>query len=37
MGHFCWICGRARANEKFSGQGRGIYMCKECASLRKKR
>ena len=21
MGHYCWVCGRTRANERFSGKG----------------
>ncbi len=31
MGHYCRICGRTRANEKFSGKGHTIHVCKECA------
>ena len=33
MGHYCWVCGRTRANEKFSGKGHGQHICKECARL----
>jgi len=33
MGHYCRICGRYRANEKFSGKGHRIHVCKECARL----
>ena len=31
MGHYCRICGRSRPNEKFSGKGHKIHVCKECA------
>ncbi len=31
MGHYCRICGRTRANEKFSGKGRKKHVCKDCA------
>src|SRR5438045_921942 len=33
MGHYCRICGRARPNEKFSGRGHRIHVCKECQRL----
>ncbi|MCL4876212.1 MAG: hypothetical protein KJ064_06125 [Anaerolineae bacterium] len=29
-GHYCRICGRQRANEKFSGKGHRIHVCKDC-------
>ena len=29
-GWYCKICGRYRANEKFSGIGRGRHICKDC-------
>ena len=29
-GHYCWRCGRRRANEKFSGKGHAKHICKEC-------
>ncbi len=32
-GHYCRICGRYRANEKFSGRGHKIHICKDCARL----
>jgi ribosome-binding protein aMBF1 (putative translation factor) len=35
MGHYCRICGRARANEKFSGKGHRVHVCKDCARLPK--
>lgn len=27
---FCKICGRFRANEKFSGKGHSLHVCKDC-------
>ncbi|MBM4287431.1 MAG: hypothetical protein FJ135_04640 [Deltaproteobacteria bacterium] len=33
MGHYCRICGRIRANERFSGKGHRIHVCQECARL----
>jgi hypothetical protein len=30
MGHWCRICGRTRANEKFSGRGHRDHVCKDC-------
>lgn len=35
MGHYCKICGRQRANEKFSGRGHGTHVCKDCAAMPK--
>lgn len=32
-GHFCWCCGRMRANEQFSGRGHARHVCKECSKL----
>jgi hypothetical protein len=32
-GHYCWSCGRMRANEKFSGRGHARHLCKDCARL----
>lgn len=29
-GHFCKICGRTLANEKFSGKGHRQHICKDC-------
>jgi len=29
-GHYCWRCGRRRANEKFSGTGHSKHICKSC-------
>ena len=31
--HYCKICGRRRANEKFSGSGHAAHICKDCARL----
>ncbi len=33
MGHYCWMCGRHRANERFSGKGHKQHLCKDCAKL----
>ena len=33
QGHYCKICGRRRANEKFSGSGHATHICKDCARL----
>lgn len=30
IGHYCKVCGRYRANEKFSGKGHRQHICKEC-------
>ncbi len=35
MGHYCRICGRDRPNERFSGKGHRIHVCKECSRLPK--
>jgi len=35
MGHYCRICGRRRPNEKFSGNGHKIHVCRECARMPK--
>ena len=35
MGHYCWVCGRIRANEKFSGKGHRTHVCKDCARMPK--
>ncbi|MFH1116488.1 MAG: hypothetical protein V1792_21455 [Pseudomonadota bacterium] len=35
MGRYCRICGRERANEKFSGKGHRDHVCKDCARLPK--
>jgi len=32
MGHWCRICGRNRANEKFSHKGHKNHICKDCAA-----
>ena len=33
MGHYCRICYRQRANERFSGKGHRDHVCKECERL----
>jgi hypothetical protein len=33
MGHYCRICGRMRASEKFSGRGHRAHICKDCQRL----
>ena len=35
MGHYCRICGRSRPNERFSGKGHRIHVCKACQKLPK--
>jgi hypothetical protein len=30
MGHYCRICRRERPNERFSGKGHRIHVCKRC-------
>jgi len=30
QGHFCRVCHRYRANEKFSGKGHRDHICKDC-------
>jgi hypothetical protein len=32
-GYYCWVCGRARPNERFSRKGRARHLCRECAKL----
>lgn len=36
-GHFCKVCGRIRPNEKFSGRGHTIHICKPCAKKPKEK
>ena len=31
MPHYCWVCKRSRANERFSGKGHRTHICKDCA------
>jgi len=33
MGHYCHICHRVRANEKFSGRGHRNHVCKDCQRM----
>jgi len=30
QGHYCWVCGRERANERFTGEGHRQHICKDC-------
>ena len=32
-GHYCWVCGQHKPNEKFSGRGHANHICKKCQSL----
>jgi len=34
-GHFCWACGRIRANERFGGGGHAHHVCRDCQKLGK--
>ncbi|WP_280120703.1 MULTISPECIES: hypothetical protein [Muribaculaceae] len=36
QGHYCRICGEYKANEKFSGKGHALHVCKDCMSRKKK-
>ena len=33
MGHYCRICGRVRANERFSGRGHRDHVCQDCQRM----
>lgn len=33
MGHFCRICKKERANERFSGKGHARHVCRDCERL----
>jgi hypothetical protein len=33
--HYCRLCGRRRANERFSGGGHRIHVCRDCQRLPK--
>ncbi len=35
MGYYCRICGRSRPNERFSGRGHRIHVCRDCQKLPK--
>lgn len=35
-GHYCHVCGRQRANEKFSGKGHARHICKDCEKEQKR-
>ena len=32
-GNYCKVCGEYKANEKFSGKGHAVHICKACSSL----
>ena len=32
-GHFCYVCGEHKANEKFSGHGHAHHICRQCQKL----
>ena len=32
-GHFCYVCGQHKANEKFSGRGHANHICRACQAL----
>ena len=32
-GHYCYVCGEHKANERFSGKGHANHMCKACSAL----
>ena len=32
-GHYCYVCGEHKANEKFSGSGHAKHICKKCSAL----
>lgn len=33
MGHYCRICRQIRQNERFSGKGHRIHVCRECSQM----
>jgi len=33
QGHFCYVCGEHKANEKFTGRGHANHICKQCQAL----
>ncbi len=33
MGQYCWMCGRVKPNEAFSGKNHGRHLCRECARV----
>lgn len=32
-GRYCWVCGKHKSNESFTGKGHARHICKKCASL----
>ena len=37
MGHFCKICKKILPNERFSGKGHKIHICKKCKTMPKEK
>ena len=35
QGHYCWVCGRHRANERFTGKGHAQHICRDCMRERR--
>ena len=33
MGHYCYVCGRIRPNEAFSGRGHRTHVCRKCKPI----
>jgi hypothetical protein len=33
LGHYCGVCGRTRATERFSGRGHARHICRDCQRL----
>lgn len=34
-GHYCWVCRRIRANERFSGKGHSRHICRDCELMKR--
>jgi hypothetical protein len=32
-GHYCWVCGERKPNEKFSGSGHANHICRKCQKI----
>lgn len=35
-GHYCYVCGRYRSNESFSGKNHSRHICKSCSKNKNK-
>ncbi len=35
-GHYCKVCGKHKANEKFTGKGHAQHICKSCMQIGRK-